>query len=78
MTDEQKQPYIEAADTVKKTKIKSKKFSGKENKVRKLPGRVAKYKAEAKRKELLQKKSKVVLTLLFLAFILFKNSLFIK
>lgn len=72
MTDEQKQPYIAAANTVKR--LKNRKIGeSSDQQSKKSSTRVSKRKAETKRKETSQKRSKVVLTLLFLAFILFKS-----
>lgn len=72
MSDEQKQPYIAAANTVKRLKQRKTGENG-DQQVKKPVTRVSKRKAETKRKETIQKRSKVVLTLLILAFILFKS-----
>lgn len=72
MTDEQKQPYIAAANTVKKLKQQKLSINPEQN-TKKTVSRVSKRKADSKRKETFRKRSKVALTLLILAFILFKS-----
>lgn len=74
MTDEQKQPYIAAANSVKR--LKQRKIGAdncSQQQPKKTFTRVSKRKAEIKRKETSQKRTKVVLTILFVAFILFKS-----
>jgi uncharacterized ion transporter superfamily protein YfcC len=72
MSEEEKQPYIAAANSVKKLKQR-KVVDSCEQQIKKSVTRVSKRKADTKRKETSQKRSKVVLTLLILAFILFKS-----
>lgn len=72
MTDEEKQPYIAAANTVKKLKQQKLNINPEQH-AKKCVSRVHKRKAETKRKETFRKRSKVVLTLFILAFILFKS-----
>ena len=72
MTDEQKQPYIAAANTVKK--LKQRRVGDTiDQQSKKSVTRVSKRKAETIRKETSQKRTKVVLMLVVLAFILFKS-----
>ncbi|KAL7294085.1 hypothetical protein TKK_0012119 [Trichogramma kaykai] len=64
MTDEQKQPYIIAANTVKRLKNRKIGDNSNNHQTKKSTGRVSKHKAEVKRKETNKKRSKVKLHVL--------------